>query len=262
MEDRFMTDPDRPLGILCAMPEEMALLADALKGRSDGERAGVPFASGVLDGRAVVLAESGIGKVAAALAATLLFERFGCGALIFSGVAGGLDPALGIGDIVVAERLIQHDYGAVVGDAHVAFRAGSFPIGTPREDPAFACDAALLARLKSALAGYAPPMLGADVLGESGGRQPRLVFGTIVTGDTFVNSAAMRHALHARWGAQAVEMEGASVAQVAQRFGAPVVAIRALSDLAGEESHMDFGRFLDVASAAAADVVRKAAGVV
>jgi adenosylhomocysteine nucleosidase len=250
------------LGILCALPEEMALLADALVGRRDEERAGAPFATGRLDGRDVVLAESGIGKVGAALTATLLLERFGCGALVFSGVAGGLDPALGIGDIVVAERLIQHDYGAVVGDAHVPFRAGAFPLGTPRDDPAFELDAGLRGRLEIALAGYRPPRLAAEVLGAAGGRQPRLLFGTIVTGDTFVNSAAMRLALHERWGAQAVEMEGASVAQVAQRFGAPSVVIRALSDLAGEESHMDFGRFLDIASAAAADVVRRVAGVV
>jgi adenosylhomocysteine nucleosidase len=253
---------NRPLGILCALAEEMVLLAGALSQRRDEERAGLPIVSGQLDGRAVVLAESGLGKVGAALTATLLLDRFECSALVFSGVAGGIDPALGIGDIVVGEKLIQHDYGAVVGDAHVAFRAGSFPLGKPREDVAFAPDASLLARVRGALASYAPPPLSAELLGEAQGRQPRLVFGTIVTGDIFVNSASLRHRLYERWNAQAVEMEGAAVAQVAERFGVPCIVIRALSDLAGEESHMDFGRFLDIASAAAADVVRKVAKVV
>ncbi len=253
---------DRPLGILCALAEEMDLLAAALAHRCDEERAGLPVVSGRLDGRAVVLAESGLGKVGAALTATLLLDRFDCRGIVLSGVAGGIDPALGIGDIVVGERLIQHDYGAVVGGAHVAFRAGAFPLGKPREDVAFVPDAALIARVRDAIATYAPPALSAELLGEAAGRQPRLVFGTIVTGDTFVNSATLRHLLFERWGAQAVEMEGAAVAQVAERFGVPYIVIRALSDLAGEESHMDFGRFLDVASAAAADVVRRVAGVV
>jgi adenosylhomocysteine nucleosidase len=98
-------------------------------------------------------------------------------------VAGGLDPALGIGDIVIAERLIQHDYGTVVDAAHVPFRAGDFPLGGTRRDPAFALDPVLLERLKAGLAGYAPPMLAASVLGSATGRQPRIVFGTVVTGD-------------------------------------------------------------------------------
>jgi adenosylhomocysteine nucleosidase len=257
--------PDRsnkPLGIPCALAEEMVLLAETLSDRRDHEIAGVPIAMGQLDGREVVLAESGLGKVGAALTATLLLDHFECGALVFSGVAGGIDPALGIGDIVVGERLIQHDYGAVVGDRHVAFRAGSFPLGDPREDAAFVTDAALQARVRQALTGYTPPPLSAELLGETAGRQPRLVFGTIVTGDIFVNSASLRHRLYERWKAQAVEMEGAAVAQVAERFGVPCIVVRALSDLAGEESHMDFGRFLDIASATAADVVRRIAAVV
>ena len=260
----MVSTPDRgnrPLGIPCALAEEMVLLAEALSDRRDHEIAGVPIAIRQLDGREVVLAESGLRKVGAALTATLLLDHFECGALVFSGVAGGIDPALGIGDIVVGERLIQHDYGAVVGDAHVAFRAGAFPLGQPRDDVAFAPDAVLLGRVRQALAGYVPPPLSAELLGEAQGRQPRLVFGTIVTGDIFVNSAALRLKLYERWGAQAVEMEGAAVAQVAARFDVPCIVVRALSDLAGEESHMDFGRFLDVASAAAADVVRRIATV-
>jgi adenosylhomocysteine nucleosidase len=110
-------------------------------------------------------------------------------------------------------------------------------------------DGKLARALKAALGDYVPPFLSASVLGTAQGRQPRLVFGTIVTGDRFVNSAAMRLRLSETWQAQAVEMEGAAVAQVA-----------ALSDLAGAESHMDFGRFLEIASTTAADVVRRAIG--
>lgn len=253
---------ERPLGILCAMPEEMLLLSHAMHRPRTMMRAGARFVSGRLEGHPVVLAESGIGKVAAALTATLLVERYRCRGLLFSGVAGGLDPALGIGDIVVADRLIQHDYGAVIADRHVPFPAGAFPLGAPPSDVGFILDRELRARLRAALAGYVPPYLSGGVLGEAGGRQPQLLFGTVVTGDTFVNSAAARLHLHERWNAQAVEMEGAAVAQVATRFGVACVVIRALSDLAGEESQMDFGRFLELAAAAAADVVRRVVKVV
>jgi len=163
---------------------------------------------------------------------------------------------------VVGQRLIQHDYGAIVGGKSIPYRAGAFPIGELREDPAFVLEARLAAALRQALADHVLPVISAETLGTTSGRQPRLVFGTIVTGDSFVNCAATRLRLYETWRAQAVEMEGAAVAQVAQRFEVPAIVIRALSDLAGEESHLDFGRFVAIASAAAADVVRRVVQVV
>ena len=75
--------------------------------------AGFRFRHGRIDGHPVILAEAGVGKVASALVSSLLLDRFDCAALIFSGVAGRLDEELAIGDIVIADELIQHDYGAL-----------------------------------------------------------------------------------------------------------------------------------------------------
>ena len=104
---------ERPLGIVSALPEEMGGLGLALDKGDVVEVAGYHFRHGRVDGHPVVLAEAGCGKVATAIVASLLADRFGCAGLVFSGVAGGLDPALAIGDIVIADELIQHDSGAV-----------------------------------------------------------------------------------------------------------------------------------------------------
>ena len=92
---------------------------------------------------------------------------------------------------------------------------------------------------------------------DAGGTRPRVVAGTVLTGDAFLASPVRREALHRRFGAQAIEMEGAAVAQAAKRLGVPCLVVRALSDLAGETSDIDFGRFLLLVAANSAAVVRR-----
>src|SRR3712207_1103251 len=103
-----------PVGLIAAMPEELAQLADAFAETGRRDVAGLAFREGTLEGVPVVAVETGIGKVNAAVVATLLLHVFGCRALLLTGVAGGLDPALAVGDVVVARRLVAHDYGALV----------------------------------------------------------------------------------------------------------------------------------------------------
>src|SRR5512145_1434408 len=119
----------QPIGLISAIAEETAILRGRLLDGGVETHAGVRFQPGRLDGRPAVLVETGIGKVNAALVATVLLERFGVGAFLFAGVAGGLDPDLGIGDVVVAERLIQHDYGAIVDGRLRPYRPGALPFG-------------------------------------------------------------------------------------------------------------------------------------
>lgn len=102
-----------PIGIICAIPPELIHLRALLRHTTPTQVAHTEFASGTLDGYDVVLAGSGMGKVNSALVATVLADRFGCGTIVFSGVAGGLDPELAVGDVVVADRVIQHDTGVI-----------------------------------------------------------------------------------------------------------------------------------------------------
>ena len=246
----------QPIGLISAIPEELAQFGAHFAEARTERIAGLSFHVGDLDGHPVVAVEAGIGKVNAALVATLLFREFGCRALVFSGVAGGLDPALGVGDVVVADRLVCHDYGALIDGAIKPYQPGVPPLPGFPEDHGYALDAGLTARLATALEGVDLPSISAAATGGAA-RAPRLVFGTVLTGDTFLNCADTRDRLHARFGGLAVEMEGAALAQVAERFGAPVVVVRALSDLAGAESHMDFQAFLHETAGQAAMIVRR-----
>lgn len=245
-----------PLGVICAMPEEIEHLRHALQPGGVGEHGSLCFLTGALDGRAVVLVESGIGKVNAASVATILMDRYGCGRLLISGAAGGLDPALGIGDVVIAERMIQHDYGAAVDGTFRAFRPGEPPIGLPRASVDYHLDPALRAAIDGALAGFQPEFtLVAPAAAKP--RQPVWRFGTILSGDAFINDETTRLHLQVTHGGHAVEMEGAAVAQVAERFGVPVINVRCLSDLAGADSHLDIMSFVHAAAKEAAGVVRR-----
>ncbi len=250
---------ETPLGVICAMPEEIEHLTAAIDRRDERREvgpSGFAFREGRLDGHPVVLVEAGIGKVNAALVATLLLDRFGCHGLILSGVAGGLDPSLGIGDVVIADRLLQHDYGATIDSAIRPYRPGETPIGERLRPLAYELAPGLRENLEQALEGLDLAPIPAIATGDVT-RRPQLRFGTVLTGDQFINCEATRRRLHAGFAALAVEMEGAAVAQIAERFDVPCVVVRSLSDLAGAESHMDIRAFLSLTAGQAATVVRR-----
>ncbi len=239
------------VGIICAIPEELDDLRQRLVLRGEQFGAGLTFLEGELNGVPVVLVGGGIGKVNAAVTTALLADRFGCDPIVFSGVAGGLDPALGIGDVVIAERAVQHDAGVMEEGRLRIYQAGHVPFFNPTDRLGFAPPARLLARVRERLADFRLPPLSRRAGG--GGMAPRIVFGTVLSGDQFIGCEATRERLFRELGGQAVEMEGGALAQTAERFGVGWLNIRALSDLAGRTSRFDFEAFVsEVARHAAA----------
>lgn len=242
------------IGLLCALPQEHAHLAGAMTAVATQEIAGIGFTVGHLDGHRVVLSRAGMGKVNAAMVATVLADRFGCRAIAFSGVAGGLDPGLRIGDVVIAERAIQHDAGVIEDAALRVYQAGHVPFLNPTTQFGYPADPVLLARVRGHLDGLTLPALSRNAGG--GDRPPRIAFGTVLTGDQYLHCEVTRVRLYGDLGGQAVEMEGAAVSQVCENFGIPWLVVRALSDLAGAQSSYDFTAFVDEVAAQSAAILR------
>jgi adenosylhomocysteine nucleosidase len=249
---------NRLLGVISALPEEFAHLSDQA---GDAHKiGGLSFWRGAIAGREAVFVESGAGKVNAGVATSLLLDRFECRALMLCGVAGGLDPALGVGDVVVGTGHIQHDYGTHREGYFMTIQPGSRPSrGTDDWKPGYPESEPLVARLKAAVAGLVLAPMPAEV--GVGRRTPGIHFGTILTGDSFINAEDHRQRLHGEFAAKAVEMEGGAVAQVARRWGGdiPFVNVRCLSDLAGRTSHLDFRAFLPIAARYASQVAHRLA---
>ncbi|HSI57417.1 MAG TPA: 5'-methylthioadenosine/adenosylhomocysteine nucleosidase [Ideonella sp.] len=224
--------------IVSAMAQELAGLLALVEGAETVQRGRRRFVLGRLDGHEVVLVLSGIGKVAAATTATLLLSEFGVRRLLFTGVAGGVGPAVRVGDIVVADALLQHDM-----NASPLFPRFEMPLyGLDR----FAADP-LLADAAGAAALWALADTGAAAgAGEGEGEAAQRVHrGLVVSGDTFVCSGAACRALQADLPqALAVEMEGAALAQVCHDLGAPFAVVRTVSDRADDDAHVDFERFI------------------
>ena len=214
------------LGLMGAMEDEVRLIRADL---DDVEELDGPceLLRGRLDDTPVVLAQCGIGKVNAALAASAMVQA-GATRIVFTGVAGAVAPGLGIGDVVVGNRFQQHDADDT---------AFGNPIGTvPGEPPYWEPDPDLFALVLDVLRALEEP------------RGHQVVAGPIVSGDQFIAQAEKVAWLRATFGASAVEMEGAALAQAANRLGVPFAVVRILSDSADGDAVADFPAFLNNAA--------------
>ena len=241
--------------ILCAMNVESVQFEQNLADKQVQEIRGQKFLTGALNGRRVVIAQTGIGKVNAAVTATLLIDRFQPQEVIFSGVAGGLSPNIQPGDIVIAAKTAQHDFGQVTD-------SGMQPgLVTEANSPAsgtcfYPADASLLK-----LAEAAAKTVSLKVIATSKGpRQPAIHVGVVVTGDVFVASSKKKQDLYRTFQADAVEMEGAAVAQVCGKFHVPCLVIRSISDNADAAAGLDFPKFFRAAAVNSAALVTDLVG--
>lgn len=240
------------LALVSAMPDELAAVLELLPDEQRVTAGGRAFWQGHLHGQAVVAVLSGIGKVAAATTTALLIERFQASAIVMTGVAGGLGPGVKVGDVVVAQSLLQHDM-----DASPIFPRHEVP-GYSRAR--FATDPAWTDRLARACeATLRDPgaALGAGTVAAFALQAARVHQGLLVSGDRFVSRTAESAALQAELpDALAVDMESAAVAQVCADFGVPFAVARTISDRADDAAHVDFPRFLtQVASRYSAAIV-------
>jgi len=229
------------LAIVSAMQEEIALVHQRLSGVTSRAAGGREFLTGRLHDVPVVAVFSHWGKVAAAATIAQLLSSWPVTELVFCGVAGGVRPDLRIGDVVVADALIQHDM-----DASPLFARYEVPLtGQAR----FAPDAGIGARLVDAARDFIHEDLATAVaaaeLDGFGITRPQVVSGLIASGDKFFSTGKDLAELRGRLpDTTCVEMEGAAAAQVCAAFGVPYGVVRVISDGADEQAAHDFPRFI------------------
>jgi adenosylhomocysteine nucleosidase len=226
------------VGIISAIPEEYTKLVWDSPPRTETIVNKI-FNFGRINDVDVIAAECGIGKVNAAITTGLLLGHFGCDSIAFSGVAGGLNPDLSVGDIIIADELIQHDYGAIVNGEMISSIPGSFPaLADTDDDVSYTMPSALRSAIEHEVGSYTK-------------------FGRVITGDTYLACENTRKMFHKQFQADAIEMEGAAIAQVCCSWHVPFVIVRVLSDLAGADSHIQFDEFIEESSVKAAKTVRQ-----
>lgn len=210
------------IGIIGAMEEEVAKLKELMNVEDVSEKASMTFVKGTLCGKDVVVVRSGIGKVNAAVCAQILVDVYGVTTLINTGVAGSLDAAIDIGDIVVSTEAVHHDVDATVF---------GYPLGqVPRMDTvAFPADEKLVEAAVKA--------------NEEANPDIKTFKGRVVSGDQFIASNDVKEHLIKTFDGMCAEMEGASIAHVAYLNHIPYVILRAISDKADNSSTMDYPDF-------------------
>lgn len=219
------------IAIMGAMPEEVEPIVAKLDNVQKLEYAANTYYEGTYNGQEVVVAYSKIGKVFATLTATILLEKFHCDILLFSGVAGAISDELQIGDLIIAEGLCQHD---------LDITAFGHPYGyVPEGEVCIPTDASLRAMAKKIAQSK-------DLI---------LKEGIIATGDQFVHNAERKNWIGDTFKADALEMEGASVAVVCSSLNIPFFILRAISDSADMDASFNFDEFLESSAKISADFI-------
>jgi adenosylhomocysteine nucleosidase len=242
-------------GILGAFPPELVLLKKKMESPRDTVISNLRFTKGKLNGRDVVVAETGIGKVNAAMITTIMIQQFRPREIIFSGIAGGVNPALSPGDLVIGTQVGYHDFGALSDDG-IKYWATKNPF-TGKDNPVFfKCDSMLV---QKALA-VSKNLQLTKLKRSEGMMAPAVKLGIIVTGDVFVSSEIVTKRLVQDLNADATEMEGAAIAQTCYQQNVPFLIIRSLSDKANSKAKADMDAFFEVAAENAATLVMAVVG--
>ena len=221
------------LAIMGAMEEEIEPLLAYFDKVNVVEYANNKYYEVNYNGLDIVIAYSKIGKVFASLTASTMIEKFGCDTLLFSGVAGGINPKLKIGDLIIADKLCQHDLDITAfGHPHGYVPGGKVFVETSKE----LRDVAIKVAKENDL---------------------KVIEGIIATGDQFVHSTQRKEFIENTFNADALEMEGASVAVVCDALNVPFFILRAISDTADMDAGFDFDEFLKSSAKNSADYLIK-----
>lgn len=224
----------KKLGIIGAMTIEVETLQQNMTDKKYTKRAGMDFCEGKLSGMDVVVVQCGVGKVNAALCVQILCDCFGVTHVVNTGVAGSLCAELDIGDLVISQDAVYHDFDcSVINDAYRVGQVPGLSVWSFPSDPEL---------MKLA-------MKAAEAVNPGHNK-----IGTVASGDQFICNKALKERIIANTGAVCTEMEGAAIAHAAWRNQVPFVIIRAISDKADDSAEMDYPTFELIAAKRCASV--------
>lgn len=225
------------LGIISAMPEEVQSILDVLENVKMNIKGMRSYYEGVFCNKEIVVVFSRWGKVAAAVTTTQLINDYNVDEIIFTGVAGALAMDLKVGDIVIGKKMFQHDM-----DTRPLFDKFEIPLLGKKY-----FEANKNSKLESAVIRFANTIENAiskDILQEFEIANPKVVMGTVLSGDQFIASKEkVNEFIKEIPSAKCVEMEGAAVAQVCFEYEIPFSIVRIISDSANDEAPIDFPKF-------------------
>ncbi len=219
------------IGIIGAMSEEVDIIKKEMKFTYEEKIGRFTFVIGSLRNRKIVLAESGIGKVNAGMTATIMITKFNVKAIIFSGVAGALDKRLSVGDVVIGEKMIQHDMDV----REFGLKKGEIP---RMATSVFESDKEIL-----------------DIISSFELPDHKIYKGTIISGDQFISSKQVKTDLAEEFSAMAVDMESSSVAQVCYQLERKCLVVRSISDSVTDDSMMEYSKFIELAAHNSKEIV-------
>ena len=219
------------IGIITATIEEFEAIKDIMKQAEEIKYYDLTFCTGKINIKNIILVKCGVGKVNAARTTQILTDKFNVKSIINVGSAGGLNNNLEIGDIVIAKELVQHDFDITPFGHEKGYitDTGKF----------FKCDEKLINIFKNVkIEGI------------------KITTGIIASGDIFCADVYMKEKIRDKFNADCCEMEGAAIAQVCYLNKIPFLVIRAISDIPNGKNHIEFDKFIKLASKNCAKIIK------
>ena len=224
------------IGIIAAMEEEMREIKNIMSDVRNSKIYELDFIEGKINGQNVILVKSGIGKVNAARVTQFLIDKYEVNSVINVGSAGAANSELNIGDIVIGKNIVQHDFDLT---------AFGYPKGyISNVGLEIQSDKQMVDKMNSTI----------ELLNN---KEEKVVFGTIASGDIFCTEVSMKDKIRKKFNADAIEMEGAAIAQVCKLCNIPFIVVRGISDSPNGNNNITFEKYLDKASKRCANILYK-----